>query len=130
MNIKKIIILIILTSNLLFAKEKNKELIVRDKIRYEKGTKIPYSGKFVDYYKKENNEKLKIKSITIYKNGKKIKNDSWYYDGKKRSKCFYKNGKKNGICTEWSRGGKKILKYLIKMENEMVTVKDGIGMEI
>ena len=78
-------------------------LIERDDIYYTKDTNEPYSGQVFSLH--QNGQK---ESETTYKDGKPngLWTD-WYKDGKKKTETTFKNGKPNGLFTNWYDNGQK-----------------------
>ena len=79
------------------------ELVERDGIWHSKDTNKPYSGKAVKYL--ENGQK---ELEGNYKDGKKEGIETeWYENGQKKSEGTYKNGKDDGLYTKWYENGQK-----------------------
>ena len=78
-------------------------LIEREGVFYTNDTNKPYSGKVFSLY-----DDGKIKNEGTLKDGKKDGlNTNWYENGQKRFELTYKDGIHNGILTWWYENGQK-----------------------
>ena len=79
------------------------KLVERDGLIYEGDSETPFTGFVV--YKYENGQKLE--EVT-YKDGKyEGLRTQWHENGKKASEVTFKDGKFEGLCTEWHENGQK-----------------------
>jgi antitoxin component YwqK of YwqJK toxin-antitoxin module len=78
-------------------------LVERDDIFYTKDTNKPYSGPVFSFYKDG-----KKKDEGTLKDGKMISQTEWkWYGGQMDSEINYKDGKQDGLETQWYSNGQK-----------------------
>ena len=128
-NILIITVFIVLGIGLANAKNiASKDLFLIDNIAYIKGTDNPYTGKVVDKY--SNGTKH---FQAFLKNGKQDGiTTEWYKDGSVKTKNSYVDGKHDGSTIWWQPNGKKIFEtYFINgMESGTATQWSNNGKKI
>ena len=84
---------------------------------------VGYSQKFVHTETFENGN---IKSITSHKETRnrieKVKYEEYYKNGQKKEEGTYKDGKEDGLTTEWDVNGKKVVEGTFK-DGESISTK-------
>ena len=79
----------------------DESLIDRGGVKYQQDSQKPYSGKVFRLYDTGEN-----KNEGIYKDGKlEGLFTQWYENGQKKGEGKYKNGKGNGLQTDWYENG-------------------------
>ncbi|MCX7953926.1 MAG: hypothetical protein N3A01_01905 [Bacteroidales bacterium] len=81
----------------------NKELEVKNNIYYDKVSKLPYTGKYMEFYPDG-----KVGISGYLKNGLREGEWIWYYEnGQKKRYCIFKNGIKHGLTIYYYKNGQK-----------------------